>query len=119
MISMSIYAKRPGHGSRYKPGDIVKTNRNAEGTLTRYGTAAPLALPKGMQGSIMEVAPFRYSEGYPPSWIYRVRFPGEEKYWLRANMLALVERNPKIKKPQPKKKAVSPKRKIIGRGGKR
>jgi hypothetical protein len=105
VISMAIYARRPGHGSRYHPGDIVKTNRRAEGTLARYGTQEKVLLPKGMVGSIMEVAPFRYSEGYPPTWIYRVKFPGDEKYWLRANMLVLVERNPKIMKPVIKKQA--------------
>lgn len=103
MIPMSIYARRPDRDSRYKPGDIVKTNKRAAGTPTRYGTAEKIPVPAGHSGSIMEVASFRYSESYGPTWIYRVRFPEDIKLWLRANMLVLVERNPKIKRPAARK----------------
>lgn len=108
MIPMSIYARRPEHKSRYQTGDIVATNSIAYGTLSRYGQATAFKLPKGLQGSVMEVAPFR-QEGYPPSWIYRVRFPGirspeEDVYWIRGSMLVLVERNPKLKRPVQQKR---------------
>ena len=98
MISPSMFAKRPVHGSRYRPGDIVMTLKKARGTLSRYGEQIPLDIPAGMQGSISEIAPFRPDESFPPRWIYRVRFPGtgETRYWIRGSMIKLVERNPKI-----------------------
>lgn len=97
------FAHRPLHKSRYQTGDIVKTNKNARGRLSRYGNQPPVDLPAEMQGSVMEVAPYRTDDSYPPAWIYRVRF-GEDKYWVRGGMLSLVERNPALKKQQPKKK---------------
>lgn len=113
MIPMSIYARRPEHKSRYQTGDIIKTNSKAYGTLTRYGQQTPFELPKGLQGSVAEVAPFR-QEGHPPSWIYRIKFPpstGEDRYWIRGGMLVLVERNPALKRPVQQRRTIkSPKK---------
>jgi len=105
-FSASLFSKHPTSKPRYRPGDIVKTTKNATGVLSKYGEQIPLDIPAGSHGTISEIASFKPREEYPPRWIYRVRFPGtgETRYWLRGGMLRLVERNPKIGKV--KKKAI-------------
>ncbi len=100
-FSASLFSKHPTSNPRYRPGDIVKTLKNAQGTLTRYDGQTPWVIPIGTFGTISEIAPFRPREEYPPRWIYRVRFPGtgETRYWMGGSVLRLVERNTKIKRP--------------------
>jgi len=99
-----MFSKRPAGNPRYRPGDVVKTLKNAWGTPSRYThpnvQQIPQLIPVGTFGTISEVAPYRPDESYPPRWIYRVRFPGtgETRYWLRGMMIKLVQRNPKIKR---------------------
>ena len=114
IINAAVYARRPGHKSRYRPGDIVKTTKEAKGTLTPYG-GEDIKIPAGLQGSVMDVAPFRYSEEYAPAWIYRVRLnattsTGENRFWLRGRMLRLVERNPALKSRRPQSQQLADKR---------
>ena len=106
-FSASLFSKHPTSNPRYRPGDIVKTLKNATGTTDKYGQETPWLIPVGSHGTISEIAPFRPREEYPPRWIYRVRFPGtgETRYWMRGSVLRLVERNPKIAKVKPTKKA--------------
>ena len=99
-FSASLFSKHPTSNPRYRPGDIVKTTKNATGTADKYGQETPWVVPAGSHGTISEIASFRPREEYPPRWIYRVRFPGtgETRYWMKGSMLRLVERNPKIAK---------------------
>lgn len=97
VIPSSMFSKHPNSKPRYRPGDIVKTTKRARGTLTRYGEQIPLDVPAGTHGSVMEIAPIKPHEGYPPTWTYKIRLPGGA-FWIRGGMLRLVERNPKLQK---------------------
>ena len=105
-FSASLFLKHPTGNPRYRPGDIVKTLKNATGSVVKGSQQTPWVVPTGSHGIISEIAPFRPDESFPPRWIYRVRFPGtgETRYWIRGSALRLVERNPKIAKVKKKAK---------------
>ena len=111
-FSASLFSKHPTSNPRYRPGDIVKTLKNATGAVTKYGQQVPWVVPAGSHGTISEIAPFRPREEYPPRWIYRVRFfrTGETRYWITGSFLRLVERNPKVAKVRKKAKRKGGKR---------
>ena len=103
-FSASLFSKHPTSNPRYRPGDIVKTLKDATGTTDKSSQQAPWVIPIGSHGTISEIASFKPREEYPPRWIYRVRFPGagETRYWIKGSALRLVERNPKIKRAKKK-----------------
>ena len=111
-FSASLFSKHPTSNPRYRPGDIVKTTKNATGTTDKYGQETPWVVPAGSHGTISEIASFRPREEYPPRWTYRVRFlgTGDTRYWMGGSMLRLVERNPRVAKVKKKAKRKGGKR---------